>query len=105
MKINRGQRLGNDYIKFVHFDDAVLWKTKELSLPPEIVEKIKAEGLSNILFADIKRNQKLSISVENFLKNAQLIQRHQESQYYIHLSNFKTEKYDENKESRDIKLI
>ena len=103
-KINRGYRYANDYLKMVDLNKAVLWKTKELSLPPEIVEKIKREGLENIIFVDKDRNQRLTIPVALFLLKAKLIQRHQEAQYYIHLSHLTSSKWVEYKESRDIKL-
>lgn len=103
-RLNRGYQWKNDYLKFVTFNEAVLWRTKELSLTPEIANKILDKKLDNIYFVDKERNQKLKISVADFFEKSVLIQRNQEPQYYIKLTNFVSEPWDLTKTSRDIKL-
>lgn len=102
--INRGFQRENNYVKKVTFDKAVIWMHKELSIPPDIVDKIKERELENIIFEDEKRNQRLTISVEAFLENAALVKRFQEVQHYIKLHHFTSSKIDEAKEDKPIKI-
>ena len=89
MKINEGKFVNKNYVKSVSFSKAVLWKSRQISLNPKIVNKIKRDKCVWIIFEDWRKNEKWGILVEDFIKNAVLKTESQEKQWYINIDLFK----------------
>ena len=87
-KYNRGFIAGDRYIKRVSFNKAVLWKNREISLPPFIVEALKKREVKWIAFEDTGKNERWTMSLKRFLEYAQKKTEGQEPQYYINIDYF-----------------
>lgn len=82
--MNKGIVKGNNYIKYVTFSSAVLWKDKQLSLPPTIFDNIKS--LKEWHFIDIKKNEVWVFKTANVIPSVVLKKVGQETQYYFPIS-------------------
>lgn len=89
-KINRGIFIKNNYEKQVDFSKAVLWKTREISIPPEVFYKI-FKTCKLIIFYDRKKNERWTVDVTTAFNHKVLKKEGQESQYYFPISIFKVE--------------
>jgi hypothetical protein len=88
MGINVGHFKGDTYTKYVSFNKAVLWKTREISLAPPIARRIKKEGISKIEFIDQKKGEKWVASYEDLKSVATLKSEGQEEQFYFPIDVF-----------------
>ncbi len=88
--INQGKLVGVTYIKSVSFAKAVLWKDRAISLTPAIVARISGKA-KLIVFEDAVKNERWTVSMENFLKNSTRKKVGQEEQYYCPISLFRVE--------------
>lgn len=52
MPINKGTFKDDIYIKYINSNDAVLWMSKELSLPLDIVATARKKDISKFYFID-----------------------------------------------------
>lgn len=87
-KINRGEFRDKVYVKYVSFAEAVLWMTKEISLPPEIVQRFREMGTERVVFIDTGKGEQWVADVETLRKNYKLKTMFQERQYYFPISVF-----------------
>lgn len=82
--------------KFIRSERAILWKTKELSLPEYVVnEMISNVGAEYFAFVDKEKCVRYTIDIATLMKNAKLKTEGQEPQYYIGLEHFKKKEYTE----------
>lgn len=95
MKFNKGKFEGNKYIKRVSFSKAVLWKNKEISLPPIIVHRFKTSATTVVMFEDERKNERWSASVSELERVGQLKKEGQEPQFYYPIAAFKVSKIKE----------
>lgn len=93
-KINYGAFKGEVYEKFVNFSQAVLWKDRQISLPPEVVKQFKPKGVKTVVFIDEKGKEKWTVDVDTLRANHTFKQEGQEPQYYFPISIFKIETYE-----------
>lgn len=91
MKINQGKIENGRYIKQVEFSKAVLWKDKQISLNPDIINNLLLNKVLEIWFEDQKKNERWSISLSDFIHNSLLKTVGQEKQYYTPISLFDRE--------------
>jgi hypothetical protein len=83
MSINKGYFEGIAYVKIVDFNKAVLWKTKELSVPMTIMDKIKLLGISEMRFVDWKKKQQWNFDAAEVAAHGKEKQVGQEPQWYF----------------------
>jgi len=83
MKINVGEFKEKYYLKKVNLNKAVLWKTKELSLKKEIMDKIVKLNIPFIIFYDTIKRNKWLFKTKKVIKNMIYKSEGQESQYYF----------------------
>lgn len=79
--MNTGQIINGIYYKKVRFSEAVLWKTKQLSLPPEVFSRVIQ--CRELRFTDDKKGETWVFSVPEVLKRYELKTEGQEMQYYF----------------------
>jgi len=79
------------YLKKVNFSKAVLWKAREISLNPAIIEKCQSFPVDEIWFEDEVKNERWRITLSDFSKHSELKRYGQENQYYIGIGLFKVE--------------
>jgi len=91
-KINKGKIIGDTYYKNVEFSKAVLWKDRQISIPKEVRDNIRAGGVKTIVFSDEKKNERWVASIEEVAKSAIYKQEGQEPQFYIPIGIFKKER-------------
>lgn len=96
MKINQGKFEGDTYIKQVLFSKAVLWKTREISLTPEIVKQFKWREIKTVIFEDRKKGEIWTADVDKLRDHYNLKQVGQEKQYYFPIEIFKRVKLETN---------
>lgn len=85
-RINKGTIDGTKYFKDVSFSTAVLWKDKQLSLPPEIIECCKECGVTELVFTDLHKLERWIFDFANVLKLGILKSEGQEKQLYFPIS-------------------
>ena len=85
--MNYGKITGDTYRKDVDFSKAVLWKNREISLSPKILESFG--GVKIIEFYDAKKDTLWWASFEKVMEAWKLKKEGQEEQYYIPISVFK----------------
>ena len=82
--------------KFITSNTAILWKTRELSLPEYVVtEMIPNVGAETMSFIDKEKCIRYSIDTTTLQRVAKLKQEGQEPQYYIGLEHFIKKEYSE----------
>lgn len=81
--INKGKFTDGLYVKYVSINKAVLWRDREISLPVDIIGRIKAEGIKKILFIDKSKKQAWGFLTKRVLETMELKKVGQESQYYF----------------------
>ena len=81
--INRGEITQGNYVKYCKFSNAVLWKTKEISLPPEEIERAKHYQVEHIIFIDIEKNEMRGAKLQKILDIGEYRTEGQERQLYI----------------------
>lgn len=82
--MNYGQFKKDKYIKNVIFSKAVLWKDRQLSLPKEIMDRIRRNpDIKTIEFVDLGKNERWVFNPKKVFANMQLKQVGQEPQYYF----------------------
>lgn len=80
------------YVKFINYNKAVLWKTRELSVAQWKIDA-NMEDLYLIAFID-RTNKKIHrITKDKFLKVATKKKMHQEEQYYFPIEALETRDY------------
>lgn len=81
--MNTGKIVGTEYIKYVNFNKAVLWKNRELSIPPVILQMCKMEHVNTLRFIDINKKQEWRFALDGVEKASVLRRVGQEEQYYF----------------------
>lgn len=71
------------YKKYVSFNKAVLWKTRQLSLPLPTLEIIKRSGIEKLIFIDNTKKEIWEFDTDRVLKNGQRKLEGQEPQWYF----------------------
>jgi len=89
--INQGKIENNRFIKRVSFSEAVLWKSREISLNPATIKKCKDSNVFEIWFEDLNKNERWKILLTDFINNSTLKTMHQERQWYCPISLFDRE--------------
>lgn len=90
--INQGKVENGIYIKKFDFSRAVLWKDKQISLNPDILDKlVSGKKVTAIWFEDDKKNERWIIALPDFIHNSAIKKVGQESQYYCPISLFDRE--------------
>ncbi len=91
-KFNPGTFIGEDYIKEVEWNKAVLWMTRQISLRPSVCEEMVKRGTKRVIFMDKIKGIKHIADVES-MREAKVLKRvGQEEQYYFPISLFVEEK-------------
>jgi len=85
--MNYGTISGDTYRKDVNFNKAVLWKTREISIRPDLVENLG--GVNFIEFYDRGKDTLWKATLEKVTNVWKLKKEGQEPQYYIPISVFK----------------
>lgn len=80
--INRGKIINDSYVKKVNWNSAVLWMTKEISLPVEEMVKIFRGNVKKIVFEDRKKACKYVFKTEDVDRCKKLKRVGQEPQFY-----------------------
>lgn len=84
---------GDQYIKYVNFNKAVLWKDQEISLNPRVFDEIRARKVKFIVFMEGgEKKERWEITTDSFLKHAVIKQEGQEPQYYCPIKYFSVNK-------------
>lgn len=86
--INKGNFIGDTYKKRVSFSKAVLWKDRQISLPPSVVNEISRRNVQWVEFEDIGKGEVWKCSVEILQNNFEFKQVGQEAQYYFPIELF-----------------
>lgn len=92
-KINVGVINGDVFIKHVSFSRAVLWKTKEISLPQRVIHNLNKNEVKTVVFIDVKSKERWSASMETLKRRNTFKKEGQEPQFYFPISVFDVEKY------------
>lgn len=85
-QINRGKIENDTYIKHVRFSSAVLWKSKELSLPIEEMIKIRKNKVKKLHFVDHTKNETWEFDSEDIARHSRYKIEGQELQYYFNIA-------------------
>lgn len=73
----------NEYVKYVNFSQAVLWKDKQLSLPQSVVNKIIMNECKVLKFVDRNKQEVWTFQVQKIVNCMNLKTVGQEPQYYF----------------------
>lgn len=76
------------YIKYVNWNKAVLWKDKQISLNPVIVDKFQEHKTEKVLFVDELKNKVHIALVSDLNKHGMLKKEGQEPQWYYPITIF-----------------
>ena len=87
--MNFGTFKNGVYTKHVLFSKAVLWKDRQLSLRVDVIERIKNEGITLIVFVDDYKREKWIFKTEKVLASMTLKSVGQEDQYYFPIESAK----------------
>jgi hypothetical protein len=79
--MNKGFIKDNIFYKEVSFNSAVLWKDKQLSLPPDVYSK--AVVCEKIVFRDLKKGEEWVFDPKDIQRTSVLKKVGQELQYYF----------------------
>lgn len=90
--MNKGRFIKNKYIKNVEFSRAVLWKTREISLPPYIANQFKHRKTKEIIFDDRIKGERWKASYDTLKEHHTFKKEGQEYQYYFPIDVFKKTK-------------
>ena len=82
-KTNRGKFIKDEYVKWIDFNKAVLWKTQELSIPVWVYIGIKANNTKTLRFYDPEKKEAWLFDAKDVIKHAVLKQEGQEKQFYF----------------------
>lgn len=82
-KINKGFIKGDRYIKYIDPSMAVLWKTRELSLRPEIISNLMLSKVKEMVFINYNTYIGWVFKVDKIIDNMILKKVGQEEQYYF----------------------
>ena len=91
-KFNPGTFIGEDYVKEVEWNKAVLWMRKEISLRPSVCNEFIKRGTKRVVFVDKTKGIKHIAEVEKLRENKHLRVVGQEEQYYFPIDIFIEEK-------------
>lgn len=86
MSINYGMYYPDTYTKYVTFAKAVLWKTRELSVPVKTMNQIEEKGIKKMEFIDVNKREKWTFSTDEVIGNMKLKKVGQEEQFYFPIS-------------------
>ena len=86
MTINYGNYVGNTYTKHVKFAKAVLWKTRELSIPVKVMNQIEGRKIDRLEFIDEGKKEKWVFKTSDVIANMRLKKVGQEEQFYFPIS-------------------
>lgn len=82
-EINRGIIKNGKYIKYINPSEAVLWKTRELSLRPDILTMIMQRGVKEMIFINKKTYFGWVFNTDKVIDKMKLKRVGQEPQYYF----------------------
>lgn len=91
--MNIGTFDAEHFTKMVNFSKAVLWHTRELSLPISTIERIQQEKIPLMIFRDEGKKEQWVFKTKKVLDCMRLSQEGQEPQYYFSIDLAKKEKY------------
>lgn len=81
--MNRGKIVDGVYIKHTNINKAVLWKSKELSLPVDVMQAIKTRNCHEMRFIDDIKKTVWRFKTNKVYKLMHLMTVGQEEQYYF----------------------
>ena len=81
--MNRGKFTAKTYTKYVRFSTAVLWKDRELSLPVDIIARIRSSKVKKVVFIDTIKGEKWYFDPAKIFERMELKTVGQELQYYF----------------------
>lgn len=81
--MNKGKFEDDNYYKYVDFSKAVLWKDKQLSLPPFIIAGFNAYDTKKAIFTDLKKKEKWIFNTDDILTHGKWKKVGQEKQLYF----------------------
>lgn len=79
--MNKGEFKNGDYIKYVSFLKSVLWKDRQLSLPPDVVNNLDEKGFT--IFIDAEEGERWTFRVIDILSEGEWKVEGQEKQLYF----------------------
>lgn len=82
-KVNLGRIDEGVYTKTINSNKAVLWKSRQLSLPPRVINAITTQDVKKMIFLDVKNLERWIFNTKDVLANMELKQVGQEEQYYF----------------------
>ena len=97
-KVNLGKIENGVYKKTINSSKAVLWKDRQLSLPPKVINAVTTQDVKKMIFLDVKRMERWIFNTKDVLANMELKEVGQEPQYYFSID---LAKRDPIKESKD----
>jgi hypothetical protein len=86
--INTGKIIDKDFVKHVTFSRAVLWKNKEISLPPHVMKTIIEKKVENVVFIDVGKQKVWKAPLSKVVESSTLRVEGQEEQHYIPIEIF-----------------
>ena len=89
-KINYGQVKDGIYQKYIDFNKAVLWKTRQLSVHKKVKDWFDAGKFKEMKFIDSRHNKKYTVEAKKAFNYSELKKVGQEEQYYFTISILKT---------------
>ena len=101
-KINYGHFEGDVYIKYIDYNKAVLWMTRQISLPKAVVDRIIENKIKTIRFIDEKKKIQYEVPVETAQKIWEYKVKFQEPQYYFSIEFLKESKYEKQRGEGDL---
>ena len=91
-KVNTGRIEGEVYYKTINASKAVLWKDRQLSLPPEVINSIVTQQVKKMIFMEVKNMERWIFNTKDVLANMKLKEVGQEKQYYFSIDLAKRDK-------------
>lgn len=96
-KMNYGRFEKDRFIKQVRFSKAVLWKSREISLPRVTCVAFKPKGVKYVVFEDLVKNERWIASLDVLRPVTKFKREGQEEQYYFPIEVFEKEPIDPKK--------
>jgi hypothetical protein len=86
--INHGtfDYINGTYKKYVQFNQAVLWMTRQLSVPLEVMDRVKKYNIHTMLFIDLGKKEQWKFKSEKVQLQGEMKKVGQEKQWYFRLT-------------------
>jgi hypothetical protein len=82
-KINYGRLDGDTYVKYIDYNKAVLWKTRQISLHEKVKQLFDSVKFKTIRFVDEKKKKMWEVDAQKAFNHAEHKKVGQEPQYYF----------------------